>query len=162
MTSMQQMFFIFCVLPGSIAMGSDWTTEMCNSGMCFNGEAECRESCDRLCRQQRAQGFCYFDNFLSRVFICWCSFDQSKSSPTTTETTTTTAAATTSTEVSTILSVLTRTDAEDCGTTSCYFDIPSCDSACANRCQPELYSCDRQWHGRYKCQCIQEVIIQTL
>ena len=92
-------------------MGSDWTTEMCNSGMCFNGEAECRESCDRLCRQQRAQGFCYFDNFLSRVFICWCSFDQSKSSPTTTETTTTTttAAATSSTEVSTILSVLTRT-----------------------------------------------------
>nr|XP_022334862.1 uncharacterized protein LOC111131559 isoform X2 [Crassostrea virginica] len=108
MISMQQMFFIFCVLPGSIAMGSDWTTEMCNSGMCFNGEAECRESCDRLCRQQRAQGFCYFDNFLSRVFICWCSFNQSKSLPTTTETTTTTAAA--ATEVSTILSVLTRTD----------------------------------------------------
>lgn len=53
----------------------DWTTEVCRSGMCFNGEPDCRESCARICREQGGRGFCYFDNFLSRVFICWCGFD---------------------------------------------------------------------------------------
>lgn len=53
----------------------DWTTEVCRSGMCFNGEPDCREACARICREQGGRGFCYFDNFLSRVFICWCGFD---------------------------------------------------------------------------------------
>lgn len=54
------------------------------------------------------------------------------------------------------------TEVEDCGTTQCYSDRHSCDSACASHCQPELYSCDLKWHGRYKCQCIQQVVVQPL
>uniref|UniRef100_K1Q8F3 Uncharacterized protein n=1 Tax=Magallana gigas TaxID=29159 RepID=K1Q8F3_MAGGI len=102
----------------SSAILPDWTTEVCRSGMCFNGESDCRESCARICREQGGRGFCYFDNFLSQV--------------------------------------------EDCGTTQCYSDRHSCDSACASHCQPELYSCDLKWHGRYKCQCIQQVVVQPL
>lgn len=68
--------------------------------MCFNGEPDCRESCARICREQGGRGFCYFDNFLSRVFICWCGFDFPETS---------TVAAVTA--PSTIISMLTPTTA---------------------------------------------------
>lgn len=158
MESTYRAILIFWIFSESSAILPDWTTEVCRSGMCFNGEPDCRESCARICREQGGRGFCYFDNFLSRVFICWCGFDLPETS--------TVAAAT---APSTIISTLTPTtgtielnEVEDCGTTQCYSDRHSCDSACASHCQPELYSCDLKWHGRYKCQCIQQVVVQPL
>ncbi|XP_052701803.1 uncharacterized protein LOC128178591 [Crassostrea angulata] len=156
MESTYRAILIFWIFSESSAILPDWTTEVCRSGMCFNGESDCRESCTRICREQGGRGFCYFDNFLSRVFICWCGFDLPETS--------TVAAAT---APSTIISTLTPTTGsielkEDCGTTQCYSDRHSCDSACASHCQLELYSCDQRWHGRYKCQCIQQVIVQPL
>ncbi|XP_061174512.1 uncharacterized protein LOC133183588 [Saccostrea echinata] len=144
---------VFFILSESRCTGADWYTEICNAGMCFNGEADCLRSCNQICGEERGQGVCTFDPFI-RVHICWCGYDQSETTATTSSTPL--PAPTLATHSATL------TESEDCGSLQCFGDRDTCDSYCLIRCHPQLYSCDLRWHGRYKCLCIQEVVVQSL
>ncbi|XP_062619926.1 uncharacterized protein LOC134281481 [Saccostrea cucullata] len=149
---------VFFILSEFSFTAADWYTEICNAGMCFNDDAVCLRSCDQICGEHSGRGFCNYDPFI-RIHMCWCGYDRS-------ETTTTTTIRTTS---STPLPVpalanhrATLTESEDCGSSQCFANRDTCDSYCPIRCHPQLYSCDLRWHGRFKCLCIQEVIVQSL
>ncbi|XP_048736735.2 uncharacterized protein LOC125651929 [Ostrea edulis] len=150
------MAVFICLLTESSSVGFDWMTEICRSGLCFNGKSECLHSCNRICGGNKGQGNCNFQGFWTRAYICWCSYDQSG---------TTTHVSSKTTLLPVLMSSSQRTtvtEAGDCGTTDCFRVRDMCDSACLTRCRPQLYSCGLRWHGRYKCQCIQEVAVQLL